>query len=119
MQSINLKEKLSLFDEHWTPKIVGALNGQHVKMAKLLGEFVWHSHENEDELFYVIKGQLKMEFRDKMVTLNEGEMLIVPRGVEHRPIAAEEVHIMLFEPAIIKHTGDVEHELTKHELEWI
>ncbi len=119
MNKINLKEKLSLFNEHWTPKIVGELNGQQVKLAKLQGDFIWHSHENEDELFYIIKGTLKMEFRDKMVVLNEGDVLIVPRGVEHRPIAEEEVHVMLFEPAETKHTGKVEHELTKKELDWI
>jgi len=119
MNTINLKEKLNLFNEHWTPKIVGELNGQQVKLAKLQGDFIWHSHENEDELFYIIKGVLKMEFRDKMVVLNEGDMLIVPRGVEHRPIAEEEVHVMLFEPAETKHTGKVEHELTKKELDWI
>ncbi len=119
MQSVNLKEKLSLFNEHWTPKIVGELNNQQVKLAKLKGDFIWHSHENEDELFYIIKGTLKMEFRDKMVVLNEGDMLIVPKGVEHRPIAEEEVHVMLFEPASTKHTGDIEHDLTKKELDWI
>lgn len=119
METINVNEKFSLFQEHWTPKIIGALNGQHVKLAKLKGEFVFHSHEAEDELFYIIKGELKMEFRDKMVILKEGEMLIVPKGVEHRPIAEEEVHVLLFEPAAIKHTGAVEHELTKHQLDWI
>lgn len=119
MQKINIAEKLSLFSEHWTPKIVGELNGQHVKLAKLKGEFVWHQHEKEDELFFVISGTLKIEFRDKTITLHPGEMIIVPRGVEHKPIAEEEVSIMLFEPAVIRHTGNVEHELTKHELESI
>jgi len=119
METINLKEKFGLFKEHWTPKIIGELNGQQVKLAKLHGEFIWHSHEHEDELFMIIKGTLKMEFRDKMVELQEGEILIVPKGVEHRPIAEEEVHVMLFEPAAIKHTGKVEHELTKKELDWI
>lgn len=119
METINLKEKLSLFNEHWTPKIVGELNGQHVKLAKLHGEFIWHSHADEDELFMIIKGTLKMEFRDKIVVLNPGEILIVPKGVEHRPIAEEEVHVMLFEPTAIKHTGEVDHELTKKELDWI
>lgn len=118
-KSINIKEKLSLFNDQWTPKIIGELNGQHVKLAKLKGEFVWHAHENEDELFYVVKGSLIIELRDTTVTLNEGEMYIVPRGVEHKPIAHEEVHIMLFEPAVIKHTGDVKHELTKEQLDWI
>lgn len=118
-ESINIKEKLSLFNDQWTPKIIGELNGQHVKLAKLQGEFVWHAHENEDELFYVVNGSLIIELRDTTITLNEGEMYIVPRGVEHKPIAHEEVHIMLFEPAVIKHTGDVEHELTKDKLDWI
>jgi mannose-6-phosphate isomerase-like protein (cupin superfamily) len=119
MEKVNLENKLSLFTEHWTPKIIGELNGQQVRLAKLKGEFVFHSHEEEDELFYIVKGQLKMEFRDKVILLNEGDMLIVPRGVEHRPIAEEEVHVMLFEPAAIKHTGEVEHELTKKQLDWI
>lgn len=119
MNVINLKEKLTLFNEHWTPKIIGELNGQHVKLAKLQGEFIWHSHADEDELFFIIKGNLKMEFRDKMLNLKEGDMLVVPKGVEHRPIAEEEVHVMLFEPAQIKHTGDVEHELTQKKLEYL
>lgn len=119
MTKINLKDKLSLFNEHWTPKIVGELNGQQVKLAKLKGEFIWHSHAEEDELFLIIKGTLKLEFRDKMVVLNEGDLIIVPAGVEHRPIAEEEVHVMLFEPASTKHTGEIEHELTKSKLDWI
>jgi mannose-6-phosphate isomerase-like protein (cupin superfamily) len=119
MNAVNLKEKLSLFKEQWTPKIIGELNGQQVKLAKLQGEFVWHDHKDEDELFYVIKGQLIIELRDKTITLNEGDLYIVPRGVEHKPIAHEEVHIMLFEPAVIKHTGDVQHEITKEKLDWI
>jgi mannose-6-phosphate isomerase-like protein (cupin superfamily) len=119
MNAINLKEKLSLFKEQWTPKIIGELNGQQVKLAKLQGEFVWHDHKNEDELFYVIKGQLLIELKDKTITLNEGDLYIVPRGVAHKPIAHEEVHVMLFEPALIKHTGDVQHELTKEQLDWI
>ncbi|QJP33282.1 cupin domain-containing protein [Nonlabens sp. Ci31] len=119
MNAVNLKEKLSLFKEQWTPKIIGELNGQQVKLAKLQGEFVWHDHKDEDELFYVIKGQLIIELRDKTITLNEGDLYIVPRGVEHKPIAHEKVHIMLFEPAVIKHTGDVQHEITKEQLDWI
>lgn len=119
MNTINLKEKFALFEEHWTPKLIGELNGQHVKLAKLKGDFIWHSHADEDELFYIVKGSLKMEFRDKTVELSEGEMLIVPRGVEHRPIAEEEVHVLLFEPASIKHTGAVKHHLTKDTLEKI
>ena len=113
MEVVNINQKFSLFKEHWSPKIIGQLNGQDVKLAKIKGEFVWHDHKNEDELFYIIKGSLKIEFRDKMVTLNEGEILIIPKGVEHKPIAKEEVWVLLFEPSNIKHTGDVAHELTK------
>ncbi|MCF6348846.1 MAG: cupin domain-containing protein [Flavobacteriaceae bacterium] len=113
MEVVNINQKFSLFNEHWSPKIIGQLNGQDVKLAKVKGEFVWHDHKNEDELFYIIKGTLKIEFRDKIVTLNEGEMLIIPKGVEHKPIADEEVWVLLFEPSNIKHTGEVKHELTK------
>jgi len=119
MTTINPVQKLSLFSDHWHPRIIGALNGQAVKLAKLKGEFVWHAHQNEDELFYIIKGTLKMEFRDRVEILNQGDLLIVPRGVEHKPIAEEEVHVMLFEPMDTKHTGEVQHELTRDELEWI
>jgi len=112
MNVINLNEKFGLFNEHWSPKIVGELNGQEVKIAKVKGAFVWHNHRDEDELFFIIKGQLKIEFRDRTVELNPGEMIIVPKGVEHRPVAEEEVWIMLFEPASTKHTGDVKHALT-------
>ncbi len=113
MEVVNLKEKFNLFNDHWSPKIIGQLNGQDVKLAKIQGEFVWHDHKDEDELFYIVKGTLDIEFRDKKVTLNEGEMLIIPRGVEHKPIANEEVWVLLFEPTNIKHTGDVKHESTK------
>lgn len=119
MEVVNLNEKFSLFHDHWSPKIIGALNGQHVKLAKVQGEFVWHAHQDEDELFFVVKGTLKIEFRDKTVEVNPGEMIIVPRGVEHNPIAEEEVWLMLFEPADIKHTGDVEHTLTVKEYDQI
>ncbi len=119
MDVVNIKEKFTLFTEQWSPKIIGQLNGQDVKLAKLLGEFVWHDHKNEDELFYIIKGTLKIEFRDKMIELQEGDMLIIPKGVEHKPIAKEEVWVLLFEPSNIKHTGDVEHELTKEKFEKI
>ncbi|MAZ94035.1 MAG: cupin domain-containing protein [Lentimicrobiaceae bacterium] len=112
MESINVREKLNLIDDHWNPRIIGELNGQQVKVAKIEGEFVWHNHKNEDELFYIIKGKLIIEFRDKEVELNEGEMIIVPKGVDHKPIAEQEVWIMLFEPKNIKHTGNVEHKLT-------
>ena len=117
MEKINLEQKLSLFSDHWNPRIVGELNGQHVKLVKLKGEFVWHHHEHEDELFYVVKGKLRMEFRDKSVEVKPGEMIIVPRGVEHKPVAEEEVHIMLFEPASTLNTGNIENERTRKELE--
>ena len=119
MKAINMAQKLSLFSAPWHPRIVGELNGQHVQLATLQGEFVWHDHADEDELFLVLKGRLRMEFRDRTVELGEGEVLIVPRRVEHRPIADEEVHVLLFEPASTKHTGDVEHALTRHALERI
>src|SRR6187200_2085670 len=112
IERINLREKLSLFDAHWDPKIVGELNGQQVKLAKFQGEFVWHHHEHEDELFLVVRGRFRMEFRDRHVWLDEGEFLIVPRGVEHRPVAGEEVHVLLFEPATTLNTGDVRNERT-------
>jgi mannose-6-phosphate isomerase-like protein (cupin superfamily) len=119
MEKINIREKLALFSDHWNPRVVGELNGQHVKVVKFQGEFVWHDHAAEDELFLVVRGSFRMEFRDRSVTLNEGEFLIVPRGVEHRPVAEREVEVMLFEPAQIKHTGDVESELTVHVFERI
>ena len=112
MNVINLDQKFSLFQDQWAPKVVAELNGQEVKLAKVEGEFVWHDHEDEDELFFVVKGELIIEFRDRTEVIKAGEMIVVPRGVEHKPIAKEEVWIMLFEPAQIKHTGEVEHELT-------
>ena len=115
MDKINIREKLALFSDHWNPRIVGELNGQHVKLAKFQGEFVWHNHAEEDEMFLVVRGSFRMEFRDRSVMLEEGEFLIVPRGIDHRPVAEQEVEVMLFEPAQIKHTGDVESELTVQE----
>lgn len=112
MIKVNLAEKFALFAEHWSPKIVGELNGQQVKLVKLQGEFVWHKHENEDELFLVVKGRLKMEQRGGDVWLETGEFLIVPRGTEHRPVAEQEVHLLLFEPAGTLNTGDSRGELT-------
>jgi len=112
MNVVNIKEKFELFTEHWSPKVVGELNGQAVKLAKLKGEFIWHDHKDEDEMFLIIKGSLIMEFRDKTEEIGEGEFIIVPKGVEHRPIANEECLIMLFEPIDTKHTGEIEHELT-------
>jgi mannose-6-phosphate isomerase-like protein (cupin superfamily) len=119
MEKVNLNQKFGLFNEYWSPKIAGELNGQQVKLAKLHGEFVWHKHDVEDELFFVTKGTLKMEFRDKTITIEENEFLIVPRGVEHRPVAIEEVWLMLFEPASTLNTGDTAIDLTKKELDWI
>ena len=116
---VNLAEKLSLFDEHWSPKIVGELNEQHVKLVKFLGEFVWHYHDEEDELFLVVKGRFRMEFRDRSVEVEEGEFIVVPRGIEHRPVAEEEAHVMLFEPASTLNTGNVTSELTAAELDRI
>jgi len=119
MEKINLAEKLSLFKEHWKPKIVGELNGQMVKLVKFKGPFVWHHHDLEDELFYVVKGSFDMEFEDTTVTISEGEFIIVARGVEHRPNAKEECDVMLFEPASTLNTGNVEDERTLHRLQKI
>ena len=119
MDKVNIEEKLALFHDHWSPRIVGELNGQHVKLVKLQGEFVWHKHDHEDELFLVIKGRFRMDYRDGHVWLEEGEFLIVPRGVEHRSVAPEEVHVLLFEPAGTLNTGDVQDERTVPELERI
>jgi mannose-6-phosphate isomerase-like protein (cupin superfamily) len=119
MEKVNIGEKLALISDHWNPRVVGELNGQHVKLVKFQGEFVWHDHAAEDELFLVVRGSFRMDFRDRSVTLAEGDFIIVPRGVEHRPVAEQEVEVMLFEPAQIKHTGNVESELTVHEFERI
>jgi mannose-6-phosphate isomerase-like protein (cupin superfamily) len=116
---INLAEKFALFASHWDPKIVGALNGQHVKLVKFKGPFEWHKHDAEDELFLVVRGRFDMEFRDRTVALAEGELLIVPRGVEHRPVARDEVHVLLFEPASTVNTGDNPGDRTVVEPEWI
>ena len=112
MQKVNLADALSSFSEPWQPRIVGELNGQHVKVVKLLGEFVWHHHESEDELFLVLRGELTMQLRDGDITLREGELFIVPRGIEHRPVAHDEVHVLLFEPASTLNTGNVRNERT-------
>ena len=119
MQKVNLAEKLEKFTSHWDPKIVGALNGQHVKLVKFQGPFVWHQHENEDELFLVVRGSFRMEFRDSTVPVSEGELIIVPRGVEHRPVADDEVHVLLFEPESTVNTGTAGGERTVAEPEWI
>ena len=119
MDKINLKEKFGLFNQNWSPKIVGELNGQYVKLVKFEGEFTWHKHDMEDELFYVVKGSFRMELRDKNVELNEGDMIIIPRGVEHRPVAEQQVWVMLFEPASTLNTGDVINEKTRQVLDRI
>jgi mannose-6-phosphate isomerase-like protein (cupin superfamily) len=112
MQKVNLSQKLAMFSEHWKPKIVGELNGQLVKLVKFQGSFVWHHHENEDEMFLVVKGRFRMEFRDRNVWIEEGEFIIVLRGVEHRPVADEEAQVLLFEPASTLNTGNVRNERT-------
>jgi mannose-6-phosphate isomerase-like protein (cupin superfamily) len=117
INKVNLRDKLTMFQSHWDPKIVGELNGQQVKLVKFLGDFVWHHHEHEDEMFLVVDGSFVMEFRDRNVTLNEGEFLIVPRGVEHRPVAEHEVHVLLFEPATTLNTGNVVSDRTRTTLE--
>ena len=119
MDKVNLTEKLDSFTEHWKPKIVGELNGQMVKLVKFQGEFVWHKHDAEDELFLTVRGRFRMEFRDRNVWLEPGEFLIVPRGVEHRPVADEEAEVLLFEPASTLNTGDVRNERTVEQLERI
>jgi mannose-6-phosphate isomerase-like protein (cupin superfamily) len=119
MDKVNLAQKLSVINEHYSPKIAGELNGQLVKLVKFKGEFVWHHHDNEDELFYVVKGSFDMHLEDKVVTINAGEFIIIPRGVEHKPVAHEEVEVMLFEPASTLNTGNIENEMTIRELEKI
>lgn len=112
MNAISIKEKLAAFSEHWSPKIVGELNGQYVKLVKFRGEYVWHLHAGEDELFLVIEGQIEIHFRDRVVSLNKGEFCIVPRGVEHKPVAENEASVLLFEPAATRNTGNVDHDYT-------
>ena len=119
MDKVNLAEKFALFADRWSPKIVGELNGQYVKLAKLKGEFVWHHHDAEDELFFVIKGRLTMKLPEKEIVVEAGEFLIVPQGVEHCPVAAEEAHVLLFEPKSTAHTGDVKSEMTVETVDWI
>jgi mannose-6-phosphate isomerase-like protein (cupin superfamily) len=123
MKKINLNEKLALINEHWKPHIVGDLNNQQVKLVKFQGPFTWHHHDHEDELFLVVKGRFRMEYREgdeaapeQTIWLEPGELVIVPRGVEHRPVAVEEAHVLLFEPATTLNTGNVENELTVHKL---
>jgi len=119
INKVDISEKLKLFNDYWSPKIVGELNGQYVKLAKIKGEFIRHKHDNEDEMFYVLKGKLNMEFRDKIIEINKGEFIIVPKGVEHKPFANEEVELMLIEPTTTLNTGNINNELTKENLEKI
>ena len=109
MDKVNLAEALGRITEHWRPKVVGELNGQEVKLVKCLGEFIWHHHEREDELFLLVRGRFRIEFRDRTVELAPGEFVIVPHGVEHHPVAEEEADILLFEPAGVRNTGNLEH----------
>lgn len=119
MSVINIQEKFSLFKDQWSPKKIGELNGQQILLAKIKGEFVFHKHDNEDELFMVKKGVLEMHLRNEIITINEGEFYIVPKGIEHKPVAKEEVHILLFEPLSTKHTGDVVADITVENYEVI
>lgn len=119
MQKVNIEEKLDKINDHWNPRIAGELNGQHVKLVKFQGDFVWHKHDHEDELFMVLDGSFDMHFRDKIVTIQKNEFLIVPRGVEHKPVADAEVSVMLFEPATTVNTGEEVNEFTKTDLETI
>jgi mannose-6-phosphate isomerase-like protein (cupin superfamily) len=119
MEKVNIAQKLSLFTDHYNPRIIGELNNQLVKAVKFQGDFVWHKHDNEDEMFLVIKGYFNMELRDRTITINEGEFIIIPKGVEHRPVAPEEVEVLLFEPATTLNTGDVQNEMTRETLEKI
>ncbi len=119
MDKVNLKEKFALFNEHWSPKVAGQVGDMHVKLAKLKGEFMWHQHDEEDEMFLVVQGRLVIKFRDRDVQLEEGEFLIIPKGVEHLPVAEEEVHIVLFEPATTLNTGNQVNERTVHDLDTI
>ncbi|TNF70612.1 MAG: cupin domain-containing protein [Bacteroidetes bacterium] len=118
-RKVNLAEKFSAFEDYWNPRIAGALNGQYIKLAKLKGDFVWHQHENEDELFLVIEGTLYIELADKTLEVNPGEFAIIPRGVLHRPRAPEEVKVLLFEPQSTLNTGNLENELTRRKLDSI
>jgi mannose-6-phosphate isomerase-like protein (cupin superfamily) len=116
VEKVNLTEKLNLFQDYWSPKIVGELNDSHVKVVKLKGEFTWHHHEHEDELFLVIKGRLLIKLRDRDIWLQEGEFVIIPKGIEHLPVAEEEVHVLLIEPKSTLNTGNVQNERTVTDL---
>ena len=116
IEKVNLAEKFGLFDEHWSPKIAGEVNDAYVKLVKFTGEFVWHHHETEDEMFLVVKGSIRMRLRDRDIEVGAGEFIIIPRGVEHMPVADEEAHVILFEPKTVLNTGNVTNERTRHEL---
>jgi mannose-6-phosphate isomerase-like protein (cupin superfamily) len=119
METVNLAEKFGLFQEYWSPKIAGELNDSYLKLVKLKGEFVWHHHEHEDELFLVVKGRLLIKLRDRDIWLGEGEFVVIPRGIEHMPVAQEEVHVLLLEPKTTLNTGNVENERTVAAVQWI
>lgn len=119
MHKVNIAEKFNLIGDYWNPRIAGELNGQQVKLVKFKGEFVWHKHDHEDEMFLVVQGEFNMELRDKTIPIRENEFIIIPRGVEHRPVAPDEVSVMLFEPASTLNTGDTRNEMTKDVLEKI
>lgn len=119
MDKVNINEKLSLFTDYWHPRIVAELNGQHIKLVKFQGAFVWHKHDNEDEMFFVLQGEFTMEFRDKTVEIKEHEFIVVPRGIEHRPIAKDEVAVMLFEPITTLNTGNIKGALTRESIDRI
>lgn len=124
MQKVNLKQKLSMIDDHWNPRIAGELNGQYLKLVKFQGPFTWHHHDTEDEMFLVVKGRFRMDYRDDQdqpaeMWIEEGEFVVVPRGVEHRPVAKEEAHVLLFEPSTTLNTGNVDNEFTRPELDKI
>jgi len=119
MNKINITDKLALFSDFWNPRIVGELNGQYVKLAKFKGEFTWHKHDNEDEMFWILQGNLKIEFRDKIVEIVENEFIIIPKGTEHKPVAEKEVSVMLFEPKSTLNTGNQQNNLTCEQLEKI
>jgi mannose-6-phosphate isomerase-like protein (cupin superfamily) len=119
IEKVNIEEKLNRINDYWNPRIVGELNGQHVKLTKLNGEFIWHKHDEEDEMFLIISGDFIMELRDGEINVRPGEFIIIPKGVEHRPVARGEVHLMLFEPSSTLNTGNVKNEFTKEELERI
>lgn len=119
VEKVNLADKFALFQDHWHPRIAGEVNNMHVKLTKLKGEFLWHTHDAEDEMFLVVKGELLIRLRDQEITVREGEFIVIPHGVEHQPVAQEEVEVVLFEPKDTLNTGNVENERTVSDLEWI